>query len=88
MSFEVLVTARTQRDLDRLPPKVLLAAVEFLFGDLAQSPSRVGKPLQRRLAAWHGARRGPYRVLYRIDEAADRVFVLRIAHRSEVYRED
>jgi mRNA-degrading endonuclease RelE of RelBE toxin-antitoxin system len=34
----------------------------------------------------HSARRGTYRVIYRIDEAERRVAVLAIGHRSDIYR--
>lgn len=35
-----------------------------------------------------GARRGPYRILYAIDDEANRVEVLRLDHRSDVYRSE
>lgn len=59
---------------------------EFLAGDLSLSPKRVGKPLTRELMGWWSARRGPYRVLYEIDEAELVVRVLRIEHRADAYR--
>jgi len=46
----------------------------------------VGKPLRRDLKGLWSARRGPYRVVDEIDEAARRVVVLRIDHRADVYR--
>jgi len=33
----------------------------------------------------HGARRGTYRIVYRIDESLHLVHVLDIDHRSEIY---
>ena len=47
---------------------------------------RVGRALRNELAGIHSARRGTYRILYRIDETERRVTVLRIDHRSDVYR--
>jgi mRNA-degrading endonuclease RelE of RelBE toxin-antitoxin system len=61
------------------------AIVEFAFGDLADAPRRVGKPLDRELTGMLGARRGPYRVLYRVDDDTKRVTILRVAHRSDAY---
>jgi len=43
------------------------------------------KPLSRELAGYHSARRGAYRVVYRIDDAARVVHVVRIDHRSSAY---
>jgi mRNA interferase RelE/StbE len=59
---------------------------EFLTGALLDNPHRVGKPLARELAGYHSARRGAYRVVYRIDERARTVHVVRIDHRADVYR--
>ena len=73
--------------MHKLPPRILSAVVEFAFGDLSREPRRVGKPLRRELAGTFSARRGPYRVLYRIDDADGLVLILRIDHRGDVYRQ-
>ena len=88
MSRQVVVTATARRDLQRIPPRIIPAIIEFVFGDLADSPRRVGKPLQRELEGLYGARRGPYRILYSVDDDANRVDILRIDHRSDVYRSE
>jgi mRNA-degrading endonuclease RelE of RelBE toxin-antitoxin system len=85
-AFEVRFTAAARRGLNTLPPRVLSAVVEFTFGDLAREPRRSGKPLRDDLAGLFSARRGPYRVLYRIDDAARIVFIVRVDHRADVYR--
>jgi mRNA interferase RelE/StbE len=86
LSFTVRFTATARRDLNRLPPRVLSAVIEFAFGDLSQEPRRVGKPLRRELAGMFSARRGPYRVLYRIDDDRAAVWILRVDHCADVYR--
>ena len=40
----------------------------------------------RELAGYHVARRGDYRVIYRIDRPAATVRVVRIDHRADIYR--
>jgi mRNA interferase RelE/StbE len=85
-TYTARFTATARRDLDRLPPRILSAVIEFAFGDLAREPHRVGKPLGRELAGQFSARRGPYRLLYRIDDAQLIVWVLRVDHRADVYR--
>jgi mRNA-degrading endonuclease RelE of RelBE toxin-antitoxin system len=69
-----------------LPATVAAAVTEFLTGVLLDNPHRVGKPLGRELAGYHSARRGAYRVVYRIDEPQRTVHVVRIDHRADVYR--
>ncbi|MFZ0157772.1 MAG: type II toxin-antitoxin system RelE/ParE family toxin [Kineosporiaceae bacterium] len=86
MSYEVIFTATARRDLQRIPPRIIPAIIEFVFGDLAAAPQRVGKPLERDLSGTFSARRGPYRVLYRIDEDTKKVTLLRVAHRADIYR--
>ena len=49
--FAIAWTTASRRALTRLPEKVATAVVELLYGSLAASPYRVGKPLKLGLAA-------------------------------------
>ena len=69
----------------RLPETVAAAVLEFCDATLAVSPHRVGKPLFGPLASCHGAWRGTYRIVYRIDENIRTVHVLDIDHRADIY---
>lgn len=85
--YELVVTPPARRALAQaLPESVAAAAIEFLTNTLVHNPHRVGKPLQFELAGVWAARRGTYRVLYRINENAHEVVVLRIEHRRDAYR--
>jgi mRNA interferase RelE/StbE len=75
-----------RRALARLPEKVAAAVVEFLYGSLAANPHRMGKPLRLELQGLRSARRGDYRVIYRIDDHHRRVEVVAIEHRADIYR--
>ena len=86
MRHEVVFTAAARRDLERIPPRIVAAIIEFVFGDLARSPRKVGKPLRRQLEGSYSARRGPYRILYNINNPENRVEILRVDHRADVYR--
>lgn len=72
--------------LERLPEKVALAAIKFIYGPLVETPQRVGHPLRVELHGLHSARRGDHRIVYRIDEPRRRVIIEAIAHRADVYR--
>jgi len=65
---------------------VAAAVGEFVNGALLDNPHRVGKPLTRELVGYHSARRGAYRVVYRIDENTRVVHVVRVDHRGDIYR--
>jgi mRNA interferase RelE/StbE len=69
----------------RLPETVAAAVLEFCDAALAVNPHRVGKPLFGPLEGCQGARRGTYRIVYRIDEKAHAVHVLDVDHRSDIY---
>lgn len=84
--YQIQITARAERDLQRLPEKIASACVEFIFGPLAEHPQRVGKPLREELAGLHSARRGDYRVVYAIIEDARQIEIPHIDRRSDVYR--
>jgi mRNA interferase RelE/StbE len=85
--YEVRFQAAARRAIaQRLPVAVAAAVLEFCDAALAVNPRRVGKPLYGPLVGCHGARRGTYRIVYRIDEDSHIVHVLDIDHRSEIYR--
>jgi len=69
---------------ESLPPKIATAA--FITGPLLENPRRVGKPLEVPLSPAWTARRGAYRILYLIDDAARAVRVTAVRHRSDAYR--
>lgn len=75
-----------RRALTRLPEKVASAVVEFVYGSLAEGPRRAGQALKLGLEGLRSARRGDYRVIYRIDDDQRLVTVIAIEHRSDVYR--
>lgn len=80
---EIAWTPAAKRALRRLPEKVAVAAVESIYGSLASNPQRVGKALRFDLEGLHNARRGDFRIIYRID---DLVTIVAIEHRADVYR--
>lgn len=85
--FELILTPPAVRAVQSgLPEAVAGAVVEFMTGALVENPQRVGKPLRGQLAGIHSARRGTYRILYRINEDLREIVVLRIEHRRDAYR--
>ena len=86
-TWNLQVAPAAERALARLPTRVAAAIVEFLVGPLLEAPLRVGKPLQRELEGYLVARRGAYRIIYRVDSDEDVVRVVRVDHRSDAYRQ-
>ncbi|MEI6373404.1 MAG: type II toxin-antitoxin system RelE/ParE family toxin [Actinomycetes bacterium] len=85
--YELVVTPPARRAIETdLSDGVAHAVIQLITGSLVRDPHRVGKQLRRELAGLWVARRGSYRVVYRIDELRRAVVVIRIDHRSDVYR--
>ena len=84
--YDVALTPEVQRQLSRLPEKIVTALLEGLYGSIARDPWRVSKPLHDELAGLRVARRSQYRVVFRIDEAKRLIVVRRVDHRRGVYR--
>jgi mRNA-degrading endonuclease RelE of RelBE toxin-antitoxin system len=81
----LLVAPPARRQIDRLPISVAAAVVETLDA-VVSNPRRLGKPLRFELEGYLSARRGPYRIIYRIDDASRSITVVAVAHRADVYR--
>ena len=85
--YELIVAGPAARAIaETLPEPVSAAVIDFITGSLLENPRRVGRELRNELAGIHSARRGSYRVVYRIDENERTVTVLRIDHRGNAYR--
>jgi len=85
--YDLLLSGAARRALEQeLPVAIALAVWEFCNGPLRENPRRVGKPLGRELTGYFSARRGAYRVIYRLAEDDSVVHVVRIEHRAEAYR--
>jgi len=83
--WHVLVTGPARRQIDRLPISVAAAVIETLDA-IAANPRRLGKPLRFELEGCWSARRGPYRIVYRIHDASHTISVLAVGHRADIYR--
>lgn len=86
-AFDLVLTPPARRAIAyRLPEPVAAAVIDFLTTALVENPYRVGQPLRGDLAGVWSARRGTYRVLYRIHETRREVVVVRVEHRRDSYR--
>jgi mRNA interferase RelE/StbE len=84
--YRLVMASSAERALARLPGKAAAAVVEFVTGALVEAPRVVGHPLRHELMGLWAARRGPYRVVYEIDDGAKIISVVRVDHRADVYR--
>lgn len=86
-SYEIVVSRPAAAAIaGQLPEAVAAAIIELITGPLLENPRRLGVALRNELEGLWSVRRGAYRILYRIDDARREVVVLRVGHRSDVYR--
>ena len=84
--YTVSLSGQARRNIhENLPLEVALAAMEAIEGSIAVNSYRAGKPLDEPFDGYYSARRGTYRIVYRIDENSRIAHVLDIGHRSEIY---
>jgi mRNA interferase RelE/StbE len=82
----LIIKAQARRALEHtLAPSVAFAAWEFIAGALRETPHKVGKPLVAPFQGDWSARRGHYRIRYRIDDEKRVVTVVDVADRSDIY---
>lgn len=86
MSHRIEWSGPARRDMMRLPARAALAVLVYVDERLAIDPYRRGKPLAGELAGARTARNGDYRILFRIDDAEQIVWILHVDHRAHVYR--
>lgn len=85
--YSVIISAQARRNLHKhLPAEVAFAAMETITGPVATNPHRVGKPLDEPFDGFYSARRGTYRVIYRINEDKHSVEIHSVRHRRDIYR--
>jgi mRNA interferase RelE/StbE len=85
--YELRTTSTVRRALsETLPEAVATAAYEFITGPLLREPYRVGKRLLPPMDDRFSARRGTYRIIYRIDDKNRIVTVVDVDHRRDIYR--
>jgi mRNA interferase RelE/StbE len=86
--YRLVLSPGARRALtEGLPPAAAFAAWEFISGPLLRRPRIVGTPLRAPFEGLWRARRGEYRVRYRIDDAGRTVHVPDIDHRRDAYHD-
>ena len=83
-SYKLLIKPAAAKELDRIPRKDLERIVQRIQG-LLENPRGPGS---QKLSGQeqYRIRQGDYRVVYQIDENDKLVLIVKVAHRSDVYR--
>ncbi|MGL5828115.1 MAG: type II toxin-antitoxin system RelE family toxin [Angustibacter sp.] len=79
-------TSPAQRDLQRLPPRIIDAILIYAQERLAINPALLSKPLDGQFHGRRSARNGDYRLIISISESEEIAFIHRVHHRAHIYR--
>ena len=85
-SYRVTLKRSAEKELFKLPNKECARITEKLK-KLAEVPLPAGVEKLAGYSDRYRIRQGDYRILYRVDHSARQVFVFKIGHRREVYRQ-
>ena len=83
-SYKVLAKRSAAKELEGLPPKALRLVAATVSGPAVTPRPQAVEKLSGQEK--YRIRQGDYRVLYSIDDTAETVTVVKIAHRRDVYR--
>lgn len=88
MAWTVEYDRRVLKDLKKLDRKIQAQILDFFDERIAHSsdPRSMGKPLKSNFSGLWRYRIGDYRAVCRIEDDQFVLLVLRVAHRSKVYR--
>jgi len=84
VTYRLELETRALKELKNLP-RERRELIPDVLDDLERNPCPPGAKKLSRLDGWR-VRKGDYRVLFTVDDAARLVRVYRIGHRGEVYR--
>jgi len=83
MSFEIYATKRFLKEFKKLDSEVQ-KRIKNKIAELKENPT-LGIPLTAQFKGKWKLRIGNYRIIYEIDYKANRIFLLAIGHRENVY---
>ena len=85
-NWNVRATSPFRRSLNKLPPKVAGAVLNFVEFTLPTNPYRLSGELEDELADKRSCRRGNYRILIRLDDETRTVYLYDVDYRADMYR--
>ena len=86
MSYKVTWHEDALEDLMGLDKSRAREIVEKVDEYLSKDPLALGKPLRGIFKGMHRFRCGDYRIIYTLDRKDERLMVLTVGHRKDVYK--
>ena len=84
--YSVRLKASAVREIEQIEPKKVRRQVVNRIGALADDPRPPGCEKLSGQSDRYRVRQGPYRIVYSVEDKVLVVFVVKVGHRSAVYR--
>ena len=86
MAYNIVYQERIGKDLKRIDAAQQKRILDAVRATLADAPRKSGEPLKGKYKGLWKMYVRPYRVIYRVDDREETVYVEKIGHRKDVYR--
>lgn len=88
MAWTIELSDSAERSLRKLDRQASRRIAGFIDSRLAKvdDPRRIGKPLHAALDSYWSYRVGDYRLICELQDGELRILIVRIGHRSDIYR--
>ena len=84
--YSLLVKKSAVKELETVEPRSIRAKIVSRIRSLAENPRPEGSQKLTGEAERYRIRQGAYRILYSVDDSTCTVEIVKIGHRSDVYR--
>jgi mRNA interferase RelE/StbE len=85
LAYKIIWHQDAADDLLKLDKKLQKQIINRIKNYLVAEPLSLGKPLKGIFKGLHRYRYGDYRIIYSIDRLDEKIIVLRVGHRKDVY---
>jgi mRNA interferase RelE/StbE len=85
VAYNIRFKRSAEKELKKLPP-VDLRKIIHRIGALSKDPTPAKAQMLKGDNRYYRVRQGNYRVIYEVDDVAGEIIIIKIGHRSDVYR--
>jgi mRNA interferase RelE/StbE len=85
--WKIVYKSSVRKDFKNISNEMTIIIRQVIEEKLMTDPMKYGTPLRRTLKGYMKLRVGSYRIVYSIEKKTITVYVIKIAHRKDVYRD-
>ena len=86
MAYKAIWHEESLKDLKKINQTSAKRIVEKVKNHLIQDPVKLGVPLKGNLKGFYRYRIGEHRIIFVLDRAENKVIILKVKYRKEIYK--